>query len=226
MARATGAGRYTYSVPMGRGAFITLLALAIVAAPAQAATRDVTVQNNTFTPADITVTQGDAVTWTFAGPDTNHSVTSDTTGEGSFDSDAGISSPNHAVGDKFSKEMSFPGEFTYYCKVHAMKGRVVVQPKTNNPNPPPLDTVGPKFGTPVISSNRRKATVSLDEPAEISVKLRGPTRKVFDQAGRAGTNIIRLPKMKPGRYALVLRAEDRTGNRSVAITKKFRVAKR
>jgi plastocyanin len=210
---------------MGRGALITLLALGALTAPASADTKDVTVANNAFSPADITVVQGDSVTWTFAGPDTNHSVTSNTTGQGSFDSDRANPFPNHAVGDKFSMDMNFPGEFTYFCKVHSnMTGKITVTPKVNDPNGPPGDTVAPRFGTPTVSVKKRRARFTLDEPAEVSVKLAGPTRKKQTIAGKSGTNVLKLPrKLKPGRYKLTLRATDAAGNRSVVAKTKFRV---
>jgi plastocyanin len=212
---------------MGRGALITLLALVALAAPASADTKDVTVANNAFSPADLTVTQGDSVTWTFAGPDTNHSVTSNTTGQGSFDSDPGNPSPNHAGGDKFSQDMIVVGEFTYFCKVHSnMTGKITVTPKVNDPNGPPADTVAPKFGTPTVSVKKRQARFTLDEDASVAVKLAGPTRKKRTIAGKSGQNALKLPrKLKPGRYTLTLRATDAAGNRSLVAKTKFRVRK-
>src|SRR3954467_1949865 len=62
-----------------------VLALGVTSAPAQAA--DVKIQNFSFMPASITIGQGDTVTWTWAGPDTNHSVTSDPNQAHSLDSD-------------------------------------------------------------------------------------------------------------------------------------------
>jgi plastocyanin len=212
---------------MGRGALITLLALVALAAPASAADKDVTVANNAFSPADITVTEGDSVNWTFAGPDTNHSVTTNTSGQGSFDSDSGNPFPNHPVGDKFSVDMKYVGEFTYFCKVHSnMTGKITVVKKVNDPNGPPADTVAPKFGTPTVSVKKRRARFTLDEPAEVSAKLAGPIRKKQTIAGKSGTNVLKLPrKLKPGRYTLTLRATDAAGNRSPVVKAKFRVPK-
>lgn len=211
---------------MGRGALITLLLLGVAASPAHAATVDVTVAGNAYKEADIRVTQGDTVTWTFAGPDTNHSVTyTGSDQQGSFDSDPGNAFPNHQVGDKFSVDFSFAGVFPYQCKVHSnMIGRITVDPKGNNPNPPPQDLVAPRFGTPTVSVRKRQARFNLNEDAGISGKLRGPTRKTLKFDGKAGANVMKLPKrLKAGRYALVIRATDAAGNRSPATTVKFRV---
>ena len=213
---------------MGRGALITLALFAALAVPADAATFDVTVANNAFTPAERTVTQGDTVTWTFAGPDTNHSVTSDdAANQGAWDSDPGNPFPNHNGSSKFSKDMNFPGVFTYHCKVHSnMTGKVTVNPKFNDPNPPAQDTVAPKFGAPTVSVTKRQARFTLDENAKVTATLVGPTRKRLSIAGQAGDNVLKLPKkLKPGRYALALRATDVTGNRSLVTKVRFRVPK-
>src|SRR5437764_7756186 len=119
---------------------LTAIALGVVAAPAQAA--DVTIKNFSFMPSSITIAQGDAVKWTWAGPDTNHSVTSTAGQADSFDSDPGKtpSSLDHPPGDTFSHTFNTPGTFTYMCKVHSfMTGKVVV----NGPTGP--DTTPPKI---------------------------------------------------------------------------------
>src|SRR3954453_24066332 len=112
-----------------RGALATsaLLFGLATAAPAQAA--DVTIQNFAFSPTPVTIAQGDTVTWHWAGPDTNHSVTSDANQADSFDSDP-IRPPlsaDHPPGDTFDHVFNTPGTFTYFCKVHSsMHGKVVV----------------------------------------------------------------------------------------------------
>jgi plastocyanin len=214
---------------MGRGALITLVLFGALVVPANAATVDVTVANNAFAPADITVTQGDVVTWTFAGPDTNHSVTStNPEQQGSFDSDQNAISPNHQVGDKFSVDMTFSGSFDYQCKVHptTMAGKVTVVPKTNDPNGPPGDVAPPKFGPPTVAVTKRQARFTLNEDAQVSGKLVGPTRKTLKLAGKTGPNVHKLPKkLKPGRYGLSLRATDAAGNKSIVAKVRFRVPK-
>src|SRR5690349_3136872 len=104
-----------------------LVALGAAAAPAHAA--DVTIKNDSFMPSSITITQGDAVKWTWAGPDTNHSVTASSGQAESFDSDpTGTAfTINHSTGDTFSHTFNATGSFTYFCKVHSfMKGTVKV----------------------------------------------------------------------------------------------------
>ena len=76
----------------------TALALGIGAAPAAAA--DVNIGGFAFSPSSVTIAQGETVTWHFAGPDTNHSVTSDPGQADSWDSDPGRppSSADHPPG--------------------------------------------------------------------------------------------------------------------------------
>ena len=210
---------------MRKGALITLLALGagLSAAPANAAEYNVTVRSNAYEPQDITVTQGDVVTWTFAAPD--HTVSSDEPGkQGSFDSDSRGYRPKE-IGEKFSFDMNFPGEFKYTCQIHPeMTGRVTVTPKPNDPNPPANDFAAPKFATPKVALKKREVRLTLDEDARVTAKLRGPTTATIRIDGKAGPNVIKLPKkLKAGRYAAVVWATDALRNRSKAKTVKFRV---
>jgi plastocyanin len=81
--------------------------------------RVVTVGNNYFSPAAITVPRGTTVTWQWAPDASSHSVTFDD-GESSAVRDAG----------SFSRTFDFTGTYTYYCTVHGravMSGAVEVQ---------------------------------------------------------------------------------------------------
>jgi len=83
-----------------------------------AASGSVTIADFTFTPATITVNQGDTVTWNNNGP-TPHSATAN---DGSFDT--GILKKGETSSHTFSQ----PGSFSYFCKPHPfMKATVVVQ---------------------------------------------------------------------------------------------------
>jgi plastocyanin len=204
-------------------ALITLMTLAIVAAPAQAADRGVTVSNFSFGPAELTIDQGDTVTWTFAGPDTNHSTTTKPDQAESWDSDPRNPTPVHAVGDKFSWNFPNAGEFSYFCKVHAsMTAKIVVRPRqAGTPTTP--DTVAPRFGTPRVSVKRRRVTFKLDEAGSVTARFRGRTRRTLTRDAHVGTNVLALPKLRPGRYAVTLRATDAAGNESTPATVKFAV---
>ena len=83
-----------------------------------AATENVTISDFQFTPAQITVQQGDTVTWTNEGP-TAHSATAS---DGSFDT--GIFS----AGGSRSQTFDEAGTFAYICTPHPnMQGTVVVE---------------------------------------------------------------------------------------------------
>ena len=83
-----------------------------------AATENVTISDFQFTPAQITIQQGDTVTWTNEGP-TAHSATAS---DGSFDT--GIFS----AGGSRSQTFDEAGSFAYICTPHPnMTGTVVVE---------------------------------------------------------------------------------------------------
>jgi LPXTG-motif cell wall-anchored protein len=83
-----------------------------------AATENVTISDFQFTPAQITIQQGDTVTWTNEGP-TAHSATAS---DGSFDT--GIFS----AGGSRSHTFDEAGTFAYICTPHPnMTGTVVVE---------------------------------------------------------------------------------------------------
>jgi plastocyanin len=91
-------------------------------APATAA---VTVANNSFTPAALTVATGTTVVWTWAANATTHTVTpaaSEPTGSG----------PPASAPKTYQFTFNNPGTFVYYCTVHGsptagMRGTITVQ---------------------------------------------------------------------------------------------------
>ena len=201
---------------MRRSALIAAAAatMAVSAVPAHAA--DVTVTNFAFTPSAVNIAAGETVTWRFAGPDVNHSATSDPGQAESWDSDPGNASPSHTAGDAFPHTFTQPGTYTYFCKVHPfMRARVVVG--AAGQGPPAGDTTAPQLSTLKANAKRRRVTFKLDEAATVAVKLRGPTRKDQTLNGKAGTNVLKLPKrMKAGRHTVTLTATDAAGNKSPA----------
>jgi plastocyanin len=87
---------------------------------AQAAEVSVSMGDNFFEPATVTVRVGDVVTWRHNG-NRPHDVTAD---NGAFNSPRRM-----ANGQTFSYTATAPGTFTYLCTIHAqvMKGTLVVQ---------------------------------------------------------------------------------------------------
>jgi plastocyanin/uncharacterized membrane protein YozB (DUF420 family) len=99
---------------------------AAVAAPAPPAplTADVTVQNFSFGPKEITITAGTTVTWTDSLG--RHTVES---------SDGTLKSDTLVAGKTYQKRFDTPGVYDYYCAFHGnkdgsgMAGRIIVAPR-------------------------------------------------------------------------------------------------
>jgi len=92
--------------------------LVLAVGAAQAATVEVTIDNFTFSPQQITVKAGDTVTW-INHDDIPHTATSKT---GVFRSKALDSD------DKFSFTFATPGTYAYFCALHPhMTGSIVVE---------------------------------------------------------------------------------------------------
>lgn len=83
----------------------------------------VTVSDNVFEPANVTISAGETVTWTWGSGAGSHSVQS--TGSPSFPSSTILS----GSGATYSHTFDTPGTYAYDCAVHgaAMSGTVTVQ---------------------------------------------------------------------------------------------------
>jgi plastocyanin len=89
------------------------------AAQGSAATVNIAIGDNTFTPAQITVNVGDTVVWTNTGRNP-HDVTAD---GGAF-----FSPRNLMNGQTFSYTATTPGTYKYQCTIHSnMTGVLTVQ---------------------------------------------------------------------------------------------------
>jgi plastocyanin len=79
----------------------------------------VTVGNNFFSPANLSVATGATVTWTWAMGDVEHTVTFDDNAPGS----------NRQSSGTFQRTFGTAGTYTYFCSVHGkavMSGSVTV----------------------------------------------------------------------------------------------------
>lgn len=82
-------------------------------------TTSVSVGNNFFSPADIQVSPGATVTWTWNSSGTQHNVT--------FPSTAIGDSPNQPSGTFSTAMPTTPGTYNYSCTLHSgMDGSVLV----------------------------------------------------------------------------------------------------
>ena len=80
-----------------------------------------------FTPADISIDQGDTVTWRWVGPDYNHDVNSYPGEAEVYDSHPGIVPVEAPPGGTFAHTFTRVGTFKYFCSNHSnMQGTVTV----------------------------------------------------------------------------------------------------
>jgi plastocyanin len=143
-------------------------ALVLAASPALGANQSVTATTKVqFSPAEVTITQGETVTWTNAGGD--HNVVFD---DGSFTQPPSADPSLWTV----SRTFSAPGAFRYYCVAHGlaggigMAGTVVVNqaassggsgsaPGASQPGSPTSQQA-----VPVTCVSKRKFRIRLREP--------------------------------------------------------------
>jgi LPXTG-motif cell wall-anchored protein len=125
-----------------------------------AASGSVAIADFSFTPAQITIDQGDTVTWTNNGP-TPHSATAP---DGSFDT--GI----FPAGQSRSHTFSAAGTFSYICTPHPnMRGTVVVRASQNGGETP--DTTSGETG----SGDTSGSTGTDSSGAETAQAEEGPS---------------------------------------------------
>jgi len=111
-----------------RAVRVSLLFAALGAAPCLAeeqtnavngAVASVSMDHNTFIPAEITVVPGTTVTWT----------NSETMPHTIVDINKGFRSKTLVKDAKFSFTFAAPGDYEYLCSIHPnMKGKVIVKP--------------------------------------------------------------------------------------------------
>jgi amicyanin len=129
-----------------RGALALLLAALVLFALgsieiARGASHAVTISDFAFTPATLTVTAGDTVTWTNDDPIV-HTATSTT---GAFDSGDLVQKASYSV------TFTTPGTYEYLCTPHpTMTGRIVVEAAAAAPTPAggPLPDVAMRLELP------------------------------------------------------------------------------
>jgi plastocyanin len=157
------------------------LGVALVVAPSALAA-DQTVNalaSNAFSPADVSIGQGERVTWNNVGGG-EHNVRFD---DGSFDMPADPSPIAWSVQRTFNQV----GDFTYYCEEHSgMTGIVRVRPgamPAPGDSPPGGTTPGPGGTPPPPGSRQTKVTLLVshsDARAGRRIRLFGSVRPALD----------------------------------------------
>ncbi len=200
--------------------------LGLAVLPADAADQSVSANSsNRFAPADVTITQGDTVTWNNTGG--THNVTFD---DGSFDM------PPDAVDSRWTVQRTFntPGTFSYVCERHAgigMVGTVTVLASgqtgsgtgtdtTPQPPPPGGTTTGgdttPGGSPPGSDSTRPLITGFSVTTARFRVG-KGPTaRDAAKRAKRGSAFKFRLSEQATLRIAISQVVRKRGKTRYVA----------
>lgn len=177
---------------------LALFVALVSAAPAAAFDWRTDVVDFEFKPQERKIALGDSVTWTFSIA--GHTTVSR---RGQPDSWKSIEEGANAEGTTYTHVFNTPGRFQYYCVQHKdyMKGVVEVGTDAVVDS---LDNFKSKR-----TGKRVKLSFKLNEPATVSYRLKGPSRRTVKrgrlEAGRHGFTLRRL---KRGSYRGVLTVVD------------------
>lgn len=217
-----------------------LAAAALAPAGAAASNHKVAVGGFRWSTPRVQVNLGEHVTWYWAGPDTQHSITGGTANSAGTDSDRGRDVPEHKVGDKFQVAFDQPGTYEFHCKLHpTVAGQVTVAPlpgdPTTEPDPDPVlspDRSAPTLEDLVLGRPKRGAALlryTLDQAATVLVEVRRGRTLVRSQQieGHVGYNRVglNLRGLRAGSYGLRLSASDAVGNIAPAKALRVRISR-
>lgn len=220
----------------------TAIALA-AASPASAADFQVQgLDTLVWDKPELTVAVGDTVTWSFPGTTQPHNVVATSANWAGFRGNAGI--PGETKSFKFEAE----GFYTYVCEIHAttMTGKVTVGAPPPPP-PPPLseqwypndstltagafetggvDSTKPRLRSVKAKKSGKRVKVSfrVSERSVVTVRFTRGGKAVKTKraaVGRSGS--VTVAGLKPGRYAVKVRATDVAGNASSSRRASFRI---
>ncbi len=223
---------------------------AVLPTPAGAVNRRVSIGDFQWSTREVVIDLNEKVTWTWIGPDTQHSVGPVTGNTSGVDSDPGAAAPDHFPGFEFTGQFTQPGTFDFVCKLHAIvRGRVIVTATPGNPDipsPDPVPVVNVDIKAPELTearwvgSNRLRGgrgtlAFSLNERSKIVMdvekRVRGRwrlsgTRRFDGHVGwneYAFTGILQKRRLKKGTYRVLLVAADAENNRTADVVVPFRV---
>jgi plastocyanin len=197
-------GPYARGLAGRLAAVCALLLLGVgLAAARAAAPADKTVYalpSTVFSPNDITIAQGEKVTWDNMGG--THNVRF---GDGSFEMPMDPEPAPWTV--PVQRAFNTPETYTYYCEAHpAMTGVVRVTPATPAPEPPPPGAPGP--APPAPGAGPPPAT---PPGARLPIKV---TLKVSDRTPQAGQRVRLFGPVRPALDGQTIRIQRRTRNGS------------
>lgn len=221
----------------------------LAAAPARAANHRVAIGNYQWSMPLIHLDRGEHVTWYWVGPDTMHSVTGVSPNDAGLDSDAGVNTPDHTIGDSFRLSFNQPGTYDFQCKLHSgVRGTIVVSSAPGDPttevDPVPesnVDLNAPHVDELRVAERafgRRGTTLrfGIDETATVDAEYyrlrRGGHRRFagwhswgahvgYNDVGFGGASKHFHPR--PGRYEAVIRASDTSHNTARPKVRRFTI---
>jgi plastocyanin len=224
--------------------------LLLAVATARAANHRVAIGHYQWSLPQIHLDLGEHVTWYWVGPDTMHSVTGTSPNDAAWDSDRGINTPNHSLGDTYQLTFNEPGTYTFQCKLHSsVRGTVLVSdkpgdrtrevdpvPKTNVDVTPP-HVNGIKLKSRQFGRHGTALQFGVNESSKLDAEyygLRHGHRGDFagwnDWKGHVGYNDVTFGghskhfDARPGRYIAVMRATDKSHNAGRKVVRRFRIS--
>ncbi len=128
---------------------------------ARAASGEVNVGEDHYSPSQVSITAGETVVWTYGGSG-SHSVTAD---DGSFDSSPTCGQLlGPCMGASFSHQFNSPGTFAYHCRiVPAMVGTVTVEAPSTTTTSRPASTSTTTTST-TSPSSETSTSLASDQP--------------------------------------------------------------
>ncbi len=180
-----------------------------------ASTTTVSVGDDFFSPASVTINVGDTVKWTWAG---GGLITHNSTGPGT--PPLWASPSTSVVGTTFSHTFPTAGTYSYVCTFHAvfgMVGSVTVQPSLVNVPPSVAITAptnGATFSAPWTGTIRAAASDPDDTVSQVEFFAgTTPLGTVMNPASSLGLSVTNLAA---GNYSLTAVATDSRGGSSTS----------
>ena len=205
-----------------------LLAALAFAAPANVDIRANDIPQR-WSPSNVNIEVGDSVTWRFDGTSLAHNVASAGTN---------WSFVTPFDGQPATYTFSAAGTYRFVCQAHAftMNGLVKVGGGGSEPDPggsplpngsgaPVVDVRPPSFERVRLRRRAGGARIRyrLSERARTIVRVKRGGRLVWRRAARGRRGELLVRGLRPGRYAVALRARDLGGNPSRIVRRSLRV---
>jgi plastocyanin len=217
--RSVGRRGFVRARRLGLGtASAAVVAASLLAAPAGAVDATVTATAmNTFTPEDVTINEGEMVTWNNVGGG-NHNVVFD---NGIFTGPADASTTDWSVSHTFDDP---GGPFTYRCSIHGnMTGTVTVDatapppgggtPPPGGGNPPPTGGNPPGGGSGGGGGGSQPGSPSPGAPGA-GKSSSAVTLKVSDATPARGQRVRFFGTVRPAQDGRRVQLQRRTGGGS------------